>query len=101
MFRKKKQDILEHKFFQMLCRELKQYEDRGVLLCLCGKQADAVQIAEECMVFHRGEYIGQMRRDETGSVREIRFVRVDANSFEKNGRLKTDSCERMGKVETV
>lgn len=94
MYKKKKQDILQHKFFQMLCRELKQYENRGIPLYFGGEAAGAVYIAEQCVIFHPGEYIGQTRRDRNGTVREIWFVPVDSLAFEKNGRWK-GGCERM------
>lgn len=94
MYQKKKQNILQHKFFQMLCRELKQYENRGIPLYFGGERTDAADIAKQCAIFHLGEYIGQTRRDQYGTVREIWFVRADSQSFEKNGRWKGD-LERM------
>lgn len=87
MKNQKKQCILSQKLFRMLCRELKQYEGRGITLFLDGKPADAVQIAEQCAIFHPGEYMGQIRRDEQGKIRKIWFVRADRFSFEKNGRF--------------
>ena len=100
MRNQKDQCILSQKLFQMLCRELKQYERRGISLLLGEKPADAVQIAEQCAIFHPGEYMGQIRRDKQGNILEIWFVRADRFSFEKNGRFLKESPAEVQRKRT-
>ncbi len=63
-----------------LCRhlmdQLSEYNQRGVLITISGKKQPIDEIAKECVVMERGNYMGDYIVDKSGKVVELRFDKI-------------------------